>query len=433
MFSHKVMDMGFVDFISNLLSGDNADSRNHRNDTAPGIDNVLGGLEEGGLPNQPLAAPTSHYPQFSVARSVESSAPSPWFEPNQAIRMPAFEGRYICDWVNPIAQLKRDGDLDTALYFAKGCMEEMVRAARENPANVMEFYVSQVLIIQHKQRDYVGELETLDYWLGLQLPASRQDLHVNLLKRQAKAQEMAAKRSGTDPAPYTAEWKRLVELEKETKKSQVDSGSLTGRSAAGLDSIATVSRHAPRRYAASPEALAKPKFVAVDFETANRSSRSACQIAMVKVEYGQIVDRFSTLLKPPPGHDEFEFTYLHGISARDVADAPSWKFVEPYLRAFVDRLPVYAHNASFDRGVWVSLDSYYGTRTLPEEFYCSYRTAKRLIPGLENYKLPTVTKAIAPWFRLDHHRADSDAEACALIVIGLQMLENYSEDERPKQ
>lgn len=68
MFSHKVMDMGLVDFISNLLSGDNADSRNHRNDTAPGIDNVLGGLEEGGLPNQPLAAPTSHYPQFSVAK-----------------------------------------------------------------------------------------------------------------------------------------------------------------------------------------------------------------------------------------------------------------------------------------------------------------------------------------------------------------------------
>lgn len=42
------------------------------------------------------------------------------------------------------------------------------------------------------------------------------------------------------------------------------------------------------------------------------------------------------------------------------------------------------------------------------------------MPGLVNYKLPTVVGACAPDFRLTHHTADSDAEACALIVAALQ-------------
>ena len=58
--------------------------------------------------------------------------------------------------------------------------------------------------------------------------------------------------------------------------------------------------------------------------------------------------------------------------------------------------------------------------TLPAPFFCSYRTAQRLIPGLPNYKLPTVLHACAPNYQLNHHRADSDAEACALIVCELQ-------------
>ncbi|MDK9344918.1 hypothetical protein FAM22021_001729 [Propionibacterium freudenreichii] len=37
-----------------------------------------------------------------------------------------------------------------------------------------------------------------------------------------------------------------------------------------------------------------------------------------------------------------------------------------------------------------------------------------------NYRLPTVLERCAPHFVLDHHKADSDAEACALIVAALQ-------------
>lgn len=50
------------------------------------------------------------------------------------------------------------------------------------------------------------------------------------------------------------------------------------------------------------------------------------------------------------------------------------------------------------------------------------RSAKCLCPGLENYKLPTVTKKLVPDYRLSHHDMESDAEACARIVIALRKL-----------
>ncbi|WP_408640157.1 3'-5' exonuclease [Cutibacterium equinum] len=169
--------------------------------------------------------------------------------------------------------------------------------------------------------------------------------------------------------------------------------------------------------------LADQEFVAIDFETANRMGGvSACQLAMVKVVDGQVIDRFNTLIRPPRGWDSFEFTYLHGISAADVRTSPMWPSVADDVSHFVAGATVYAHNAMFDSRVWRQLDEYFGTLTLPSPFFCSYRTAQRLIPGLPNYKLPTVLHACDPSYRLNHHRADSDAEACALIVCQLQRL-----------
>lgn len=134
------------------------------------------------------------------------------------------------------------------------------------------------------------------------------------------------------------------------------------------------------------------------------------------------MDTFSTLIKPPAGFDAFLFTYLHGIAARHLKKAPSWVDIAETVKQFVSSVPVYAHNASFDSKVWQQLDEYYDTETLPSKFYCSYRTAKQLVPGLADYKLPTVTNALVPGYNLDHHEATSDAEACARIVVALQTI-----------
>lgn len=184
----------------------------------------------------------------------------------------------------------------------------------------------------------------------------------------------------------------------------------------------TLAERRGSRWIAPGEVLGAPSFIAVDFETANTHRESACQVAMVAVEHGRVVDRYATLLAPPDEYGYFKFSYLHGIYPRDVRDAPTWGTVCGEVKRFVGARPVFAHNAAFDAGVWRALDTIFGTATVPDAFYCSYRTAQRLVPGLVNYKLPTVTAHLVPNFRLDHHRADSDAEACGLIVAALQSL-----------
>ncbi|MCD4548853.1 MULTISPECIES: 3'-5' exonuclease [unclassified Schaalia] len=178
---------------------------------------------------------------------------------------------------------------------------------------------------------------------------------------------------------------------------------------------------ASSRWVPSVEVLLASSFVAVDFETANsRSGASACQIALVKVVDGQIIDTFSTLLKPPRELNYFVFSDIHGITGHHVRHAPSWEQIAQEVSVFVAGLPAYAHNATFDSKVWRELDEYFGVRTYPADFYCTYRTARKMVSGLQNYKLPTVTKALAPAFRLKHHDATSDAQACAMIVLALQ-------------
>lgn len=175
------------------------------------------------------------------------------------------------------------------------------------------------------------------------------------------------------------------------------------------------------RWVAPQRTLLSPSFVSVDFETANRKGgASACQIALAKVANGEVIETATSLLKPPPGFDSFEFTYLHGIRKSDVKDPPLWSQIVDDVREFIGTLPVYAHNAEFDSRVWRDLDRYYGVTSLPQVFYCSYRTAQAIVPGLPNYKLPTVVGELAPDFKLNHHEAESDAEACALIIAALQ-------------
>ncbi|QPK83844.1 3'-5' exoribonuclease [Corynebacterium qintianiae] len=173
----------------------------------------------------------------------------------------------------------------------------------------------------------------------------------------------------------------------------------------------------PAAYIPTREALCCAEFVTVDFETANRlSPASACQVALVKVAGDRVADTLVTYLRPPEEYTRFDFTYIHGIDAADVDGAPTWYDIADEVHDFVGDLPVWAHNAPFDASVWRALDAYYFTGTFPRQFYCTCRTARRLVPGLRDYKLPTVTSYCAPTFELVHHTADSDALACAHIV-----------------
>lgn len=159
-----------------------------------------------------------------------------------------------------------------------------------------------------------------------------------------------------------------------------------------------------------------PRFAAIDFETANYGGDSACAVGVVIVERGRIVARLHERIRPPSR--EFFFTHIHGLTWEDVKAAPRfdavWAGIAREL-AGVEFLA--AHNAPFDKGVLGACCATYGLAMPAEPFMCTVQLA-RAQWNIRPTRLPDVCRYLG--IKLRHHEADSDAEACARIVIAAQ-------------
>jgi DNA polymerase-3 subunit epsilon len=155
------------------------------------------------------------------------------------------------------------------------------------------------------------------------------------------------------------------------------------------------------------------KFLAIDFETADRHSDSACAIGLVKVENNVIVDRKHYLIKPPRRY--FQFTYIHGITWDQVRNQPTFAELWPVLQQeFADDVFMVAHNARFDAYVLSTCCRSANIKFKIKPFLCTMILARR-VWRLFPTKLPDVCRFLR--IDLNHHNALSDAEACARIVI----------------
>jgi len=160
--------------------------------------------------------------------------------------------------------------------------------------------------------------------------------------------------------------------------------------------------------------LGKPRsFVAIDFETADRSLDSACAVALVKVENWQITERNYWLIRPP--REKFRFTHIHGISWKNVADQPTFQELWPSIVGFIGGATfLAAHNADFDRSVLHACCQAAQVQLPRWRFRCTSRLARRILK-IYPTNLPAVCARLG--IPLNHHDARSDAEACARIMI----------------
>lgn len=158
-------------------------------------------------------------------------------------------------------------------------------------------------------------------------------------------------------------------------------------------------------------------FTAIDFETANASSASACAVGLVRVRAGRVVATANWLIKPPPGHDRFfELNIgIHGIRPEDVADALGWSDQLGRLLDFVGDDVLVAHNAGFDMAVLRRACQATGDGCAPRRYFCTLQLSRRVYE-LESYRLPLVA-AEAGYGAFSHHDALADALACAHIVV----------------
>ena len=149
-------------------------------------------------------------------------------------------------------------------------------------------------------------------------------------------------------------------------------------------------------------------YTAIDFETANPTRASICQIGLVRIENGKLVKRIKILVQPPDNYYWSRFIKLHGINAKKTAHAPTfdqiWKYIEPYIT----NQNVVAHNGfGFDFQCLNKTLEYYDIPKPDYTAHCTYKIFKRNLMTLcKQFHIP-----------LQQHNALSDAMACAELFM----------------
>lgn len=156
------------------------------------------------------------------------------------------------------------------------------------------------------------------------------------------------------------------------------------------------------------------RFAAIDFETADHSPRSACAVAVVRVEGDQIVDRISRLIRPPTSR--IVFAPIHGLQWSHLrAQKPFREVWTEFANILsgIDHLA--AHNAPFDRQVLRACCRASRISPPPARFVCTAALARKLW-GITPTTLANVCATLAIDLARPHDPL-CDAEAAARIVI----------------
>lgn len=157
-------------------------------------------------------------------------------------------------------------------------------------------------------------------------------------------------------------------------------------------------------------------FVVFDIETTGFSSEQdrIIEIGAVKIENGQVIDRFNELINPKISIP-YKITELTSISNDMVKDCKTIEDVLPRFLEFVGDSVVVAHNAEFDTGFIKSKCRNLGLKfkngiidTLP--------LARFLFPQLKKHKLNVICDYLKISLE-NHHRAVDDAKATGDILL----------------
>ncbi|MCY4499370.1 MAG: exonuclease domain-containing protein [Rhodospirillaceae bacterium] len=157
-------------------------------------------------------------------------------------------------------------------------------------------------------------------------------------------------------------------------------------------------------------------FNAIDVETANADRASICQIGVVHVQDGVVVDRWQTLVNPEDWFDPWNVS-IHGIDEKDVRKSPTLPEVRDELRRRL-RGSVLVSHTSFDRVAFERAMTRYDLEQLQVTWLDSAKIVRRAWPeryGRRGYGLKNVATDLDISFA--HHDALEDARAAAEIVL----------------
>lgn len=157
------------------------------------------------------------------------------------------------------------------------------------------------------------------------------------------------------------------------------------------------------------------RIVAIDFETANHSSVSACALGLAIYEDGEFIDNFEWYIKPHHRFNYFTNTHIHGIDENDVINENEFVFYYDELAEILKDSIIVAHNAMFDIDVLNSVCDVYGLIHFKNKYLDTVQISRKVYPELINHKLNTVSEYLN--IDLNHHNGKSDANACLMILL----------------
>jgi DNA polymerase-3 subunit epsilon len=173
--------------------------------------------------------------------------------------------------------------------------------------------------------------------------------------------------------------------------------------------------------------------VMLDFETTGLSPAMGdriTEVAALRIVGGRVTERYVSLINCNARIPAF-ITALTGISQAMVDSAPPVRRVLPELLDFIGSDTLSAHNASFDEKFLVAEAERLDMAPAHQALVCSLKLSRRLFPGMPSYKLGTLSSQLGIRFRSAAHRAESDAEVGAelLIHIARHLGRSYGMDQ----
>ncbi len=181
----------------------------------------------------------------------------------------------------------------------------------------------------------------------------------------------------------------------------------------------------PIAYNSAHRKLEDDTFVVFDVETTGLSAvyDTIIELAGVKIQNGEIVDRFESFANP---HHPLSATIINltGITDDLLVNAPEVEAVLKRFHTWIGDSVLVAHNASFDMGFLNVGFKKIGLPKADNPVIDTLELGRFLFPEMKNHRLNTLAKKLNVELT-QHHRAIYDAEATGYILI--KMLKDASE------
>ena len=164
-----------------------------------------------------------------------------------------------------------------------------------------------------------------------------------------------------------------------------------------------------------PSKTIPTEYIVLDLETTGFGAdiQKVIEIAAVKIENGEITDRFETLINPEM-HISSRITKINHISDEDVKNAPVIQSAIADFIEFIDDLPLVAHNGNAFDFKFIKKEAEAIGRKLANPTFDTLMLARLAFPEAENHQLTTLVEYLQIEAK-NTHRAMPDVLATVAL------------------